>query len=32
MLLAALAGAWGVEAHPRRGKTIWFEVGAADRQ
>ncbi|MDQ6840265.1 MAG: ATP-binding protein [Actinomycetota bacterium] len=28
MLIQALAGAWGVEAHPGAGKTIWFEVGA----
>lgn len=26
MLLQALAGSWGVEAHANDGKTIWFEV------
>lgn len=27
MLLQALAGAWGVDAHADEGKTIWFELG-----
>ncbi|WP_199424155.1 ATP-binding protein [Actinotalea solisilvae] len=26
MLIDRLAGDWGVERHPRGGKTVWFEV------
>lgn len=29
MIVADLASAWGVEAHPGAGKTIWFEVAGA---
>jgi two-component sensor histidine kinase len=31
-LLDELSKQWGVEAHSRDGKSVWFEVGEPDRQ
>jgi anti-sigma regulatory factor (Ser/Thr protein kinase) len=31
-LLDELSKRWGVEAHARDGKSVWFEVGEPDRQ
>lgn len=30
-LVDALATAWGIELHPGRGKTVWFETGTGAR-